>query len=107
MRTKSCAALVANTSPPDLVLNRHCGQCEFQSRCHKQARGKDDLSLLGGMSGKERKKFHDKGIFTVTQLSHTFRPRRRRRDGRPSREISSFVTSAAICKDNIHAIDFP
>ena len=29
MRTKSCAALVANTSPPDLVLNRHCGQCEF------------------------------------------------------------------------------
>jgi hypothetical protein len=46
MRIKSCAALVANTSPPDLVLNRHCGQCEFQLRCYKQAREKDDLSLL-------------------------------------------------------------
>src|SRR6202011_320898 len=56
MRIKSSAALVANTSPPDLVLNRHCGQCEFQGRCHKQTREKDELSLLGGMSDKERKK---------------------------------------------------
>src|SRR5207244_554611 len=45
MRIKSSAALLANTSPPDLVLNRHCGQCEFQGRCHKQAREKDELSL--------------------------------------------------------------
>jgi len=38
---------------------------------------KDDLSLLGGMSENERKKLRSKGIFTVTQLSYTFRPRRR------------------------------
>ena len=68
MRIKSCAALAANTLPPDLVLNRHCGQCEFQGRCHKQATEKDDLSLLGGMSDKERKKLHDKGIFTVNSI---------------------------------------
>ena len=25
-------ALLASPSPPDLVLNRHCGECEFQGR---------------------------------------------------------------------------
>jgi hypothetical protein len=32
---------------------------------------------LSAMSEKERKKLNSKGIFTVTQLSYTFRPRRR------------------------------
>ena len=46
----------------------------------------DDLSLLSGMTEKERKKLHDKGIFTVTQLSYTFRPRRRSKQLRDKRE---------------------
>src|SRR5450631_821570 len=79
---KDITALLADTTPPDLVLNRHCGQCEFQARCRKQATDKDELSLLSGMSEKERKKLHSKGIFTVTQLSYAFRPRRRRRGSR-------------------------
>src|SRR6516164_6617149 len=78
-RIPDVTALLADDSPPDLVLNRHCSQCEFEARCRKQATEKDDLSLLSGMSGKDRKKLHDKGIFTVAQLSYTFRPRRRRR----------------------------
>jgi predicted RecB family nuclease len=73
---EKAAALLSNSSPPDLVLNRHCSECEFQARCRKIAVEKDDLSLLGGMSEKERQKLRSKGIFTVTQLSYTFRPRR-------------------------------
>ena len=111
MHIKSCAALAANTSPPDLVLNRHCGQCDFQGRCHKQATEKDDLSLLGGMSDKERKKLHDKGIFTVTQLSYTFRPRwrrRRRPDAQDRQEkYHHSLRALAIRKDKIHAVDVP
>ena len=38
---------------------------------------KDDLSLLVNMPEKERARLNSKGIFTVTQLSYTFRPRRR------------------------------
>ena len=38
---------------------------------------KDDLSLLSGMTAKERQKQHSKGIFSVTQLSYTFRARRK------------------------------
>jgi predicted RecB family nuclease len=71
-------SLLAGNSPPDLVLNRHCVQCEFQACCRKLATENDELSLLSGMSDKERKRLHGKGIFTVTQLSYTFRPRRRR-----------------------------
>jgi len=59
------------------MLNRHCGECEFQERCRKLAVDHDDLSLLANLSEKEWKKQRDKGIFTVTQLSYTFRPRRR------------------------------
>lgn len=74
---EKAVALLSDSSPPDLVLNRHCAECEFQARCRKIAVEKDDLSLLGGMSEKERQKLRSKGIFTVTQLSYTFRPRRR------------------------------
>jgi predicted RecB family nuclease len=71
------AALLASKGAPDLVLIRHCVECEFRNRCRKLAIEKDDLSLLEAMTGKERSKLHRKGIFTVTQLSYTFRPRKR------------------------------
>jgi len=66
-----------SSTPPPLILNRHCGECEFQKRCRQLAVDQDNLSLLGNLSEKEWKKQHDKGIFTVTQLSFTFRSRRR------------------------------
>ena len=62
---------------PTPVLNKHCSECEFQARCRQKAIEKDDLSLLSRMTEKERKKFNSKGFFTITQLSYTFRPRRR------------------------------
>src|SRR5262245_18258765 len=66
----------SNGAPPQLILNKHCAECEFQGQCRKVAIEKDDLSLLTKLSEKERKQHHSKGIFTVTQLSYTFRPRR-------------------------------
>ena len=105
-RIKDITALLADNSPPDLVLNRHCGQCEFQARCRKQATEKDELSLLSGMSEKERKKLHGKGIFTVTQLSYTFRPRRRRRELRGKQEkFHHSLRALAIRENKIHAVD--
>src|SRR2546426_1071159 len=73
-RIEKIVALLSSPSPPDLVLNRHCAECEFQVRCRKIAVEKDDLSLLAGMSAKERERHRSKGIFTVNQLSYTFRP---------------------------------
>jgi predicted RecB family nuclease len=69
----------AEEAPPRLVLNDHCAACEFRQRCHEQAAKEDNISLLRGMKEKEVKAYARKGILTVTQLAHTFRPRRRRR----------------------------
>ena len=76
-RIEEIAVLLASPSPPDLILNRHCVECEFRTRCHKEATQQDDLSLLSGMTGMERKKLNSKGTFTVKQLSFAFLPRRR------------------------------
>jgi predicted RecB family nuclease len=104
-RIKEITALLAGNSPPDLVLNRHCGQCEFQTRCSTQAREKDELSLLSGISEKDRKRLHNKGIFTVTQLSYTFRPRRRRRESRGKQEKHHHSLRALAIRENkIHAV---
>jgi predicted RecB family nuclease len=85
------AEVVTSATPPDLVLNRHCGECEFRDRCRQKAVEKDDLSLLATMTEKERKKFHNKGIFTVTQLSYTFRPRRGGPNGCATNGISTIT----------------
>ena len=70
------ATLLAGQLQPDLVLNRHCAECEFRDRCKQKAVETDHLSLLAGITEDERTRHRSKGIFTVTQLSYTFRPRR-------------------------------
>ncbi len=102
------AALLAGDAAPDLVLNRHCAECEFQSRCRKIAVEKDDLSLLAGMTAKERQELRSKGIFTVTQLSYTFRPRRRPKRLRNKREKYHHALKAlAIREKKIHIVGSP
>ena len=94
--------------PPDLVLNRHCGECEFRDRCRKLAQEKDDLSLLGGMNAKERQELRSRGIFTVTQLSYTFRPRRRPKKLRNKREkYHHSLKALAIREKKIHIFGSP
>ena len=66
-------ALAASPAPPPMCLNDHCGICEYRDRCRKDAVGRDDLSLLRGLSPKEIEAWKERGIFTVTQLAHTFR----------------------------------
>jgi len=107
-RIEKIALLLANPTPPDLVLNRHCAECEFQARCRKIAVEKDDLSLLARMSAKERQQLRSKGIFTVTQLSYTFRPRRRPKRQRDKREkYHHSLKALAIREKKIHIVGSP
>ena len=88
-RIDKISVLLASSTPPELILNRHCAECEFQTRCHKEATQQDDLSLLSGMTAKERKQLNSKGTFTVKQLSFAFLPRRRPKKLRDKqREVS-------------------
>jgi len=77
-------ALVERSSePPLLHLNAHCPTCVFRNNCRATAIEKDDLSLLRGIKEKEIVKLRNKGIFTVTQLSYTFRPRKKSKRSNP------------------------
>ncbi len=107
-RIEEIAVLLASPSPPDLILNRHCVECEFQTRCHKEATQQDDLSLLSGMTGMERKKLNSKGTFTVKQLSFAFLPRRRPKRLRDRREkYHPSLKALAIREKKIHIAGRP
>jgi len=107
-RVENITALLSNPETPDLILNRHCAECEYQPRCRKIAFEKDDLSLLARMDEKERKKLHSKGIFTVTQLSYTFRPRRRPKRMLDKREkYHHSLKALAIREKKIHIVGSP
>ena len=60
-------------------LNRNCNTCQFKNNCRQEAEGADHISLLSGISEKEVARYNNKGIFSVNQLSFTYRPRRPRR----------------------------
>ena len=107
-RIDRISALLSSPTPPDLVLNRHCGECEFQNRCRQKAIEADELSLLSGMSEKDRKKLRSKGVFTVTQLSYTFRPRRRPKRMRDKREkYHHSLKALAVREKKIHIVGRP
>jgi hypothetical protein len=89
-------------------LNRHCGECEFRNGCRQKALEKDDLSLLGGMTEKERKRLQKKGIFTVTQLSYTFRPKRpRKRSTSRQEKHHPALKALAIRERKTHIVGTP
>jgi predicted RecB family nuclease len=94
--------------PPRLILNGHCQVCEFRQRCRAQAVEADDISLLGGVGEKELRRYHRKGIFTLAQLSCTFRPRKRgkrvKRSGHPR---YSALQALAIREKKVHVFGAP
>jgi predicted RecB family nuclease len=102
------AALRSRTEPPAPVLNKHCAECEFQSRCRSELVKKDDLSLLTTLNQGERKAWNDKGIFTVTQLSYAFRAPRRTacKAARPLKHNAA-LKALAVRKAQIHVLGTP
>jgi predicted RecB family nuclease len=99
-------SLLSAGEAPLLALNRHCTECIFKERCRELAIEKDDLSLLSSLSDVERAKFNKKGIFSVTQLSYTFRPRRRSKYqvGR-AEKYSHALKAMAIRENKVHLVD--
>jgi predicted RecB family nuclease len=90
---------------PPVVLNKHCPSCPFRDACLAQAEKKDNL--LDRMTPKLVRKYHDKGIFAVRQLSHIYKPRRsRKRCKRPVRH-SLELQALAIRTAKIHVEYLP
>jgi hypothetical protein len=94
--------------PPRLMLNGHCQVCEFRQRCRMQAERADDISLLKSVSEKELRKLNRKGIFTLTQLSCTFRPRKKgKRIKRPDHVRYPALQALALREKKVHVYGTP
>jgi predicted RecB family nuclease len=95
-------------TPPKLLLNDHCRICEFRERCHAQAVKEDNLSLLRGLGEKAIKRYSRKGVLTLTQLAHTFRPRRRgKRSDQPLKRRDHALHALAIRDRTIYVFGKP
>jgi predicted RecB family nuclease len=106
---------LASKSDVPLDLNHHCILCEFKTRCHRTAIETDNLSLIGTLGEKERRRLREKGISTVTQLSYGYRPRRKRGATATARTEAAATSlkndnklrALAIKKQQIHVLGSP
>jgi hypothetical protein len=87
--------------PP--VLNTHCEICEFKEFCITEAVEDDNLSLLSRMSESRIKGYNQKGIFTVKQLSYTFRYRKpRKRARKPAKPHYLALQALSLRTGTVH-----
>ncbi|MEM9214486.1 MAG: TM0106 family RecB-like putative nuclease [Cyanobacteria bacterium P01_F01_bin.150] len=91
---------INDQSKPSLYLNRYCDICQFKNHCREDALAKDHLSLLRGISETEIARHNHKGIFTVTQLSYTFRSRRKPKRAKSSSSPHSYPLQALALREN-------
>lgn len=92
---------------PEVILNDHCPVCPFRDQCLAVAEKADSLTLLDRMTPKVLRRFHRKGIFTVTQLSYLYRPRRRKRNRPASTAFKFELQALAIRTGNIYVATVP
>jgi predicted RecB family nuclease len=92
---------------PPVVLNKHCPSCPFRDACLQQADEEDNLTLLDRMTPKLMRKYHDKGIFTVRQLSHIYKPRRSRKKAKRQVRHSLELQALAIRTGKVHVEHLP
>lgn len=98
--------LSTNESPPFYKIP-HCLECQFNAECTIKLKERDCLSLLGGMTPKIIAKYKSRGITTVTQLSHLFRPRRRRQGPQTSGRYSWELKALAIREHKTFVLHLP
>jgi predicted RecB family nuclease len=103
---RAWAGAPAATAPP-VVLNKHCPSCPFRDACLQKAEEEDNLSLLDRMTPKLLRKYHDKGIFTVRQLSHVYKPRRSRKKAKRQVRHSLELQALAIRTGKVHVEHLP
>jgi predicted RecB family nuclease len=92
---------------PEPILNNHCPACQFHQRCQARAAATDHLSLLRGMGEEGIAKLARRGIFSITQLSYTFRPRRSGKNSPPIRAHSFALQALAIREKKIYILGNP
>lgn len=87
-------------------LNKHCKICEYTKTCKSKAIELDHLSLISTIKESDIRQLNSKGIFTVNQLSYTFKPRRKpKRQKTRIRKHFIALKALAIRKKIIYILD--
>ncbi len=97
---------VDNPQPPRYSRNKYCTVCEFHDTCRKELLKADDISLLGSISTKEVHRKNRKGLFSIFQLSHTFRPRKKSKS-RKNERYSWELKALALREHRTYIRDIP
>ena len=97
----------ASDHEPSLALNRHSDICEFKQLCRAKAVEADNLTLLKGMPPKEVTHQNSRGIFSIKQLSYTFRLRRPSRRQKQQFRHNFALQALALRENKIHVLGEP
>ena len=101
-------SMIEGKTAPDFTLNGHCQECKFECECLERAVREDDISLLKVIAPREAAKMRERGIFTVTQLARSFRPRRRRaRGGAKTGKYPYALKARALCDKTTYMVGSP
>lgn len=92
---------------PSLIKNDHCKVCEFQDDCRNKLIQLDDLSLLSGSTLTKILQTKNRGIFTITQLSYSFRPKKSPNLYRSKNPYKWELKALAIKDKRTYIIDTP
>ena len=74
----------------------HCGVCRWSARCRKQWRSADDLSLVAGLSSRQRRALQTIDVTTRTGLAEPVNPLPGRLDGAGSEALARIQAQATI-----------
>ncbi len=102
-KIREIGILLSHDKPPELVIKHHCSECFYKKRCLNDAIVRNSLSLLASIKESECKTYYKRGIFTITQLSYTFKPRSlKKRTGLIGEKHSHPLKALAIREKKIH-----
>ena len=74
----------------------HCGVCRWSERCRRQWCTEDDLSLVAGLSSRQRRALHTIDVTTRTGLAEPAKPLPDRLDGAGREALARIQAQAAI-----------
>jgi predicted RecB family nuclease len=92
---------------PNLLLNDHCHLCEFKEQCRAHAMRADHPTLLRGLGEQQLRRYARRGLFTLTQIAHTFRPRRSGRHDRQTHRRDYALQALAIRDNTVYVLGTP
>jgi predicted RecB family nuclease len=105
---ESIKSFATSKGKPQMYINSHCQICEFKKGCLEVAKENDELSLLSGLNAQKIAGFNNKGIFTIHQLSYTFKPRKRKKNQHQrNNPFRSELKALAIRDNKVYVFETP